>query len=476
MTLTKTNQPLLIDGERIRTGEWHDVHSPYSDDVVGTVAWCDASLAQQAVDAAAQAMTHPLCQFERADLLSGIAKLIAERREEFAQLICAEAGKPIKFARIEADRAVDTFMAASDAARTLSGRTIPMDGHASSVGRIAYTVREPIGVVAAITPFNFPLNLVAHKVAPAIAAGCAIVLKPAEKTPLTSLLLAQVALDAGLPKGWLNVVVGPSSEVAGVFCEDEQVGLITFTGSSSIGLALRQRSQFAKVTLELGNATPVIVCEDADIESVVDTILPGAFGFAGQTCVSVQRVFVDASQYESFVDALVTKASALCVGDPSDDKTVVGPVITDDASDRLQLWISEAVDAGAKVAAGGNLIVDRLLEPTVLTDVPVTAKVSCEEVFGPIVVVDSYTDIHVAIDRANSTPYGLQAAIFTNNLEHITAAIQGLQFGSVMVNETPSFRADHMPYGGVKRSGNTKEGPAWAVREMTTEKLVVVKP
>ena len=379
----------------------------------------------------------------------------------------------MKAARVEAERAVSTYTMAAVEARRLAGEVVPMDASAAGVGKVAYTMRVPIGIVGAITPFNFPLNLVAHKVAPALAAGCAVVLKPAGHTPLSALLLGELETEAGLPPGWLNVLVGPSAEIGDVIVEDERVKLITFTGSSGVGWKIRERAVKKRVNLELGNATPVVVEADADIEEAATKLAANAFSFAGQSCISVQRIYVKREAYDDFVSRFVPKVQALKVGDPGEEDTDVGPVIDEDARDRIVSWVEEAKSAGATVLAGGE-VVGGLLQPTVLADVTQDMKVSCQEVFGPLCTVSPYDSSEEAFELANATEYGLQAGIFTANLKTALAAAAALEFGGVTVNEAPTFRADQMPYGGVKESGNTKEGPHYAVREMTEERLVVL--
>jgi acyl-CoA reductase-like NAD-dependent aldehyde dehydrogenase len=349
---------------------------------------------------------------------------------------------------------------------------VPMDASAAGVGKLAYTMRVPIGVVGAITPFNFPLNLVGHKVAPALAAGCPVVLKPAGQTPLSALLLAELEMEAGLPSGWLNVLVGPSAEIGDVLVEDERVRLITFTGSAEVGWKIRERAARKKVNLELGNATPVVVAQDADLENAATKLAANAFAFAGQSCISVQRIYVQRGAYDDFVGRFVPKVEALKVGDPGDEETDVGPVIDEGARERIVSWIEEAKAEGATVLTGGD-VADGLLRPTVLADVTPEMKVSCLEVFGPLCTVSAYDTVEEAFDLANGTEYGLQAGVFTANVQTALAAADALEFGGVTINEAPTFRADQMPYGGVKSSGNTKEGPHYAVREMTEERLIV---
>jgi len=473
MAVTLQERKLLLDGEWIETGEWHEVRSPYSSEVVARVPQAGAAHARQAVDAAARALASPLPAHERAAILDRVAALLRERADEVAQTICAEAGKPMKAARVEADRAVSTFTMAAVEARCLAGDVVPMDASPAGVGKVAYTMRVPIGVVGAITPFNFPLNLVGHKVAPALAAGCPVVLKPAGQTPMSALLLAELEDEAGLPAGWLNVLVGPSAEIGDVLVEDERVRLITFTGSAEVGWKIRERAARKKVNLELGNATPVVVESDADIEQAATKLAANAFAFAGQSCISVQRIYVQRSAYDDFASRFVSKVESLRVGDPADEETDVGPVIDEGARDRIVSWIEEAKAGGAKVLTGGELV-DGLLRPTVLADVTPEMKVSCLEVFGPLCTVSAYEAPDEAFELANGTEYGLQAGIFTTNIHTALAAAEALEFGGITVNEAPTFRADQMPYGGVKESGNTKEGPHYAVREMTEERLVVI--
>jgi acyl-CoA reductase-like NAD-dependent aldehyde dehydrogenase len=473
MAVTAQERKLLLDGEWIETGEWQDVDSPYSGETVARVARAGAEHTRKALDAAERAMSSPLPAHERAAILDGVAALLKERHDEVAETISGEAGKPMKAARVEAERAASTYTMAAVEARRLAGEVVPMDASAAGVGKVAYTMRVPIGIVGAITPFNFPLNLVAHKVAPALAAGCAVVLKPAGQTPLSALLLGELETEAGLPPGWLNVLVGPSSEIGDVIVEDERVKLITFTGSSGVGWKIRERAVRKRVNLELGNATPVVVEADAEIEEAATKLAANAFSFAGQSCISVQRIYVKREAYDDFVSRFVPKVRALKVGDPGEEDTDVGPVIDEDARDRIVSWVEEAKSAGATVLTGGE-VVDGLLQPTVLADVTPEMKVSCQEVFGPLCTVSPYDSFEEAFELANATEYGLQAGIFTANLKTALAAAAALEFGGVTVNEAPTFRADQMPYGGVKESGNTKEGPHYAVREMTEERLVVL--
>jgi acyl-CoA reductase-like NAD-dependent aldehyde dehydrogenase len=471
MATIATGHPLLIDGERVETGDWTEVRSPFSGEVVGRVAKGGAAETRRALDAAAAALASPLPAHERARILDTTARLLTQRQEEAAQLISAEAGKPLKAARVEAQRAISTYTFAAIEARTLTGETVPMDASAAGEGKLAFTIRVPIGVIGAISPFNFPLNLVAHKVAPALAAGCPVVLKPASTTPLSALFLASLEEEAGLPPGWLNVVSGSASAIGDVLVGDERVKLITFTGSSGVGWGIAERAHRKRVKLELGNATPAIVCADAP-EGTAAKLAANAFSFAGQSCISVQRIFVLDDAWDSFVAEFVPKVEALVVGDPADEATDVGPVISDHDRERILDWVRESK---GEVLTGGDTTGEGLVRPTVIANPAPTDKVQCEEVFGPVVTLTRTPSLDDAIEWANSTRFGLQAAIFSTDIRTCLHVAQRLEFGGVTVNEAPTFRADQMPYGGVKDSGNTREGPAWAVREMTEERLVVIQ-
>ena len=472
MAATATERKLLIGGERVETGEWIDVRSPYSGEVVGRVAKGGTAEARRAIDAAERAMAEPLPAHRRAEILVRVAGYLGRHHDEVARQISDEAGKPLKAARVEAARAMSTFTFAAVEARRLAGHQVPMDASQAGEGKLAFTLREPVGVVGAISPFNFPLNLVAHKLAPALAAGCAVVLKPATQTPLSALLLAELETEAGLPAGWVNVVVGPSSEIGDVLVEDERVAMLTFTGSGAVGWGLKARAPRKRVSLELGNATPVIVGASADLEVAAAKLAANAFSFAGQSCISVQRIYVERGAYDEFVAKFLPKVEALRVGDPGDEETDVGPVIDADARERILEWIEET---SGEVLAGGRRTGEGLILPTVIASPSREDKVSCEEVFGPVVTVTPVDTLDEAIELANGTRYGLQAGIFTGELQTMLRAARGLRFGGVVVNEAPTFRADQMPYGGVKDSGNTREGPAYAVREMTEERLVVIE-
>jgi acyl-CoA reductase-like NAD-dependent aldehyde dehydrogenase len=473
MATTALERKVFVAGEWIETGDWLEVRSPYSGEVVGRVAKAGAAETKRAIDAAEQAMLEPLPAHKRAEILVRVAGTLGRRHDEVARLISDEAGKPMKAARVEAKRAMSTYTFAAVEARKLAGEMVPMDAAQAGEGKLAFTLRQPIGIVGAISPFNFPLNLVAHKLAPALAAGCAVVLKPAGQTPLSALLLAELEEEAGLPPSWLSVVVGPSSEIGDVLIEDERVKAITFTGSGAVGWKLKERAPKKKVNLELGNATPVIVTADADLDAAAKAMAANSFSFAGQSCISVQRIYVERAIHDEFVQRFLPAVEALNVGDPADEETDVGPVIDEDAKERILEWIEEARLGGAEILAGGEER-DGLIQPTVIGQAAPKLKVSCEEVFGPVVTVNPVDSVNEAIELANSTRYGLQAGIFTSSLETALQAARELEFGGVTVNEAPTFRSDQMPYGGVKDSGNTREGPHYAVRELTEEHLVVL--
>src|SRR5918994_6240524 len=352
MAATASERRLLLAGEWVETGDWQEVRSPYSGEVVGRVAKAGADETRRAIDAAEEAMRSPLPAHKRAELLVRVAGGLGRRQEEVARTICAEAGKPLKAARVEAARAMSTFTMAAIEARTLAGDVVPMDASQAGEGKLAFTLRRPLGVVGAISPFNFPLNLVAHKLAPALAAGCAVVLKPAAATPLSALLLAELLSEAGLPPGWLSVLVGSSSEIGDQLVGDERVKVLTFTGSAAVGWGLRERAPRKKVLLELGNATPVIVAADAGLEQAAAKLAANAFSFAGQSCISVQRVYAQAAAYDGLLERFLPKVRAPRVGDPADEQTDVGPVIDAEARERILAWIAEARQAGAELLTG----------------------------------------------------------------------------------------------------------------------------
>lgn len=476
-TVQAVDHELLAAGEWTATGEWGEVESPYDGTVVGRVALGDAALVDRCAIAARAAFeSGDFPQHERAAVLDRAAEITGERIDDLALTIAAEAGKPLKTARAEAERCVDTLTFSAVEARKLSGGTVPMDASASGAGKLGVMMRVPYGVVGAISPFNFPLNLVAHKLGPAIAAGNAVVLKPAGQTPISALKLAAILLDAGLPQGWLSVVPGPGSEVGNAIVEHELTAALSFTGSAKVGWGIRSRVPHKKVNLELGSNAPLIVHSDGDWEVAADKAKLHAFSHAGQSCISIQRILVHEDVADAFTERLVANAKALRVGDPLDPDTDVGPLISSGDRDRVKEWVEEAVAEGADLLAGGELVGDgRCLAPTLLGSPPREAKVWCEEIFGPVATIDRYADFGEALRMANDSKFGLQAGVFTRDMGRGLEAAATLEFGGVLINEVPTFRADQMPYGGVKDSGNTREGPAFAVLELTEERFVTLQ-
>src|SRR5215218_10198437 len=469
---------LPIGDERVDASSSGDeivVRSPFDGREIDRVPACGSDEVTRAVGLASAARRDgTLPPWKRAEILDRAAHLLSERTEQFARIIAQEAAKPIKTARIEAERAVSTFQFAAAEARTLAGDVVPLDASAPGEGKLGFTLRLPIGVVGAISPFNFPLNLVAHKLAPAIAAGCPVVLKPASQTPLSAIALAEMLLDeCGLPSGHLSVVTGSGGSVGNAIVDDPDIALITFTGSPEVGWGIKARAPHKKVGLELGNNAPVIIEADGDVDTAAAKIAVAGFSHAGQSCISTQRVYLHESIADRFLDQLVPKVDALVVGDPLDDATDVSALISSGERERVESWIDEAVAAGAKVATGGNER-NGVLAPTILTNVAPDMKVCNLEVFGPVVAVQTYRDVDDAFRLANDTRYGLQAAIFTRDLPLALRAARELDFGGVLVNEVPTWRTDQMPYGGVRDSGNTREGPHYAVHEMSETRLVVL--
>jgi acyl-CoA reductase-like NAD-dependent aldehyde dehydrogenase len=476
-TVQVADHKLLAGGEWIETGEWGEVKSPYDGTVVGRVAEGDAALVDRAVKAAYEAFeTADFPQYERAALLDRAAALVRERRDDLALAIAAEAGKPLKTATVEAERCVDTLTFSATEARKLTGGTVPMEASPAGVGKLGVMLRVPYGVVGAISPFNFPLNLVAHKLGPAIAAGNAIVLKPAGQTPVSALKLAAILVEAGLPEGWLSVIPGPGKEVGNAIVEHELTRALTFTGSAGVGWGIRSKVPHKKVNLELGSNAPLIVNADGDWETAADKAKLHAFSHAGQSCISIQRILLHEEIADAFTERLIANTETLRVGDPLDSETDVGPLITPGDRDRVKEWIDEAVAAGAQLLSGGELVDEgRCLAPTLLDAPPRDAKVWCEEIFGPVATIDRFSDFDEALAMANDSKFGLQAGVFTRDVSRGIEAANTLEFGGVLINEVPTFRADQMPYGGVKDSGNTREGPAFAVQELTEERFVTLQ-
>jgi acyl-CoA reductase-like NAD-dependent aldehyde dehydrogenase len=428
-----------------------------------------------AVDAAESAMATSFPVHQRSAVLFDTSAYIAARAEDFAVLIQRETGKPITAARVEVSRAVGTLRESSEEARRLPAEAIPLDASESGLGTFAFTIAEPQGIVAAITPFNFPLNLVAHKIGPALAAGCAVVFKPSDKASLVAVALVAAFEACGLPFGWLNLVTGPPETIVDAWLADDRVAVVTFTGSSAVGWKIKANSPRKLHILELGSTTAMYVHEDAAVDRAVADAVTAGYGNSGQACVSLQRLYVHSSIAGEFTSRLARAVAALPAGDPSDPATVVGPLITVAASERVALWISEAVSGGAELLVGGRAS-DGIVTPAVLTNVAVDSPLIRDEVFGPVISVIEVDGLESAIAAVNSSDFGLNAAIHTRDLAAAMAFTSRVSAGSVLVNMPPSFRADHMPYGGVKLSGQGREGVKYAVSELVHNKLVVFKP
>lgn len=450
------------------------VINPYDGSVIDTVPECTEQDVRAAISRAVAA-ARPMAElpaYKRGAVLNNTAQIIQNQADSLARLMAQESGKPLKYTRGEVSRAVETFTFAADEARRLHGETIPLDAAASGVGRIGYYVRVPVGVIAAITPFNFPLNLVAHKVAPAIAAGCPVVLKPAPATPLTSLRLADILREAGLPEGACEVVTG-GADVGNWLVSDPRIAMITFTGSPPVARKIAEKAGLRRTTFELGGNAATVIDEDANINHAVSRTVMGGFAFSGQICNSVQRVYVYRSRYEEFRDKLAQGVEKLVLGDPLDDQTDIGPVINEAAAQRIEQWIQEAVSQGATIAAGGTRR-GTMVTPTILENVADTMQVMCAEVFGPVVALVPFDDFDAALEAADNSVFGLEAGVYTRDINKAMRAVQRLNVGSVMINDVPTFRVDQMPYGGNKESGIGREGPRFAVEEMTTLKMVVI--
>ena len=468
--------PLYIDGTWRTTASVRKVQNPYDDHVAGEVCQAGASDVEEAIAAATRAFkeTRRLPSFQRAEILSGISRRLSERREDFARVITEETGKPISLSRSEVDRSIFTFSIASEEARRIEGTVLPLDLNVQSVGRFGLVRRFPLGPVGAITPFNFPLNLVSHKVAPAIAVGNPLVLKPSSSAPLTALLLAEIVDESSLPKGGFNVIPCLGNEAAQLY-RDERIKLVTFTGSPAIGWPIKSQAGKKRVVLELGGNAGVIVESDADLDLALTKILAGAFANAGQSCISVQRIYVHASISGAFLPKLVHGAKEISMGDPWKETTLVGPMITSQAAQQVEEWIADAVSGGARILCGGKRK-GAMFEPTILTDVRPEMNVSCKEIFAPVVIVEEYETFEAALGRVNDSDFGLQAGVFTRDIRNVFKAYEELEVGGVVINDVPTYRIDHMPYGGMKDSGFGREGIRYAMEEMTELKLLAVNP
>jgi acyl-CoA reductase-like NAD-dependent aldehyde dehydrogenase len=454
----------------------HQVRNPYDDSLIEEVPEADESAVRDAIGRAA-AIKETMARMpahQRATILTKVSGLIENNGAELAQLMARESGKPIRYAKGEVSRAVETFAFAAEEAKRIHGETVPLDAAKGGVGKIGYYMRVPVGVVAAITPFNFPLNLVAHKVAPAVAAGCPIVLKPAPMTPLSALRLSDLFQEAGLPDGAFSVVVG-GVDVGKWLTTDPRVSMITFTGSPPVARAISEVAGLRRTTFELGGNAAVVVDEGVDAAALVDKLVTGSFAYSGQVCISVQRIYVHRSLFDDFAAKFAARSAAMKMGDPLDDQTELGPVITEQAAQRVEAWVDEAVSGGATLLTGGQRE-GKMMPATVLTGVRPEMRVMCEEVFGPVVNLVPFDSFDDALSQVDDSPFGLQAGIFTRDLNRAMSAVQKLNVGGVILNDAPTFRVDHMPYGGNKDSGIGREGPRFAIDDMTTLKMVVLNP
>ncbi|MDP2207993.1 MAG: aldehyde dehydrogenase family protein [Bacteroidota bacterium] len=466
--------PFIIGSDRRTSKIVKDIINPYTNELVAKVHYAEEADVEEAIQVAQQAfrVTKVLPAYRRAEILENVSRILSNRKTDLANLMTAESGKPITYSLAELDRAIYTFKYASEEAKRISGETIPLDLAAHSEKRFGIVRRFPIGPILAITPFNFPLNLVAHKVAPAIAAGNPIVLKPAPQAPILALILAEIVLEAGAPAGMLNVLPC-SNDLAEKMVRDERFKMLTFTGSAKVGWFLKSIAGNKKVVLELGGNAGVIVDKSADVQSIVKRIALGAFGQAGQSCIKVQRIYVDEKIADEFIEKFLSATKETQFGDPTKLETVVGPLIDKSAADRVTDWITEAVASGAKILTGGKRN-GLVIEPTVISDAKPDMKIVCEEIFGPVVTLHTFKLFEDAVSEINNSKYGLQAGVFSNDFKNIMFAFENLEVGGIVVNDFPTYRIDHMPYGGVKDSGIGREGLKYAIEEMTEPKLLVL--
>lgn len=477
MARSPRTEPLFLDGRWIRTGDSFPVRNPYNGRRVALVSEAGTPEVEQALEAAVRAFPvyRKWASFERSKLLWRIHGGIRKESEALARTICEESGKPISLARGEVERSLHTFETAAEEARRFGGDLLSLDLQPDSKGRFGLHRRFPIGPLLAITPFNFPLNLVCHKVAPALAVGNTVLLKPSTKTPLSALRLAKICEAAGVPEGVLNVLPCPPETIDSVL-RDERIKMISFTGSAAVGWSLKERAGKKKVTLELGGNAAVIVDQDADLKPAAGRIARGAFAYAGQSCISVQRILIHKKMYRMFIRLFLTAVrQEIKMGDPKDPRVLVGPLIDEAARDRLLSWIDEAKREGAKALTGGKGRAGNFIEPTVLSHVRHGLSISSEEAFGPVATVEAIENFSEGITRANDSRFGLQCGVFTNTLDHLLEAYEFLEVGGVIVNDYPTYRTDPMPYGGTKDSGFGREGVRSAMEEMTEQKLLVMR-
>ncbi len=471
-TVSIENLGLFIDGQWRVKRTTSDVLNKYTQQVIAKISVAEEQDVRDAVTAAKQAITKSFHPYERYAVLKNAAEGLRERLEELATILAEEVGKPISESRGEVERAALTLEISAEEAKRIHGEGVPVESAPGSENRQAFTRRVPVGVVAAITPFNVPLNLVCHKVGPALAAGNSVVLKPAEVTPVSAIVLSEIFEKAGLPVGRLNVVTGAGPKIGNWLLGNDDVDMFTFTGSPKIGRLIKEKAGLRKVALELGNNSATIVHKDADIEQSATLVAQKSFNNAGQVCISVQRVYVHEEIYQSFLNKMKDVTNSFVVGDPKNEATNIGPMIAEKEAVRVENWVNEAIKEGANVETGGKRN-GVFYEPTILSNVNDDMKVCREEVFGPVVAVSTYNDVDDVIARVNDSEYGLQAGLFTNDLAFAMKAANQIEVGGLIINDTSGYRVDHMPYGGVKKSGSGKEGPKYAIEEMTEERIVV---
>jgi acyl-CoA reductase-like NAD-dependent aldehyde dehydrogenase len=471
-----TDKGLFINGTWRRGKQTYTLYAPYSRELLANVSKASAEEVEEAILGAHQAFRQmkALPAYKRAQILSTVSRLLHEQKEEMATLIALEAGKPLTAARAEIDRTVTTYQFAAEEAKRIYGEMIPMDAAPGGENRLGLTWREPLGVVAAITPFNFPFNLVAHKLGPAFVAGNTVVLKPANQTPLSALKIAELFQQAGLPDGALQVVTGSGSQIGDLLVCHKLVKKVTFTGSAEVGKAIKAKAGLRKVTLELGSNSALIVEPDVDMEKIIPRCVEGAFVYSGQVCISLQRIYVHEAIYAAFAEKFSAEAQRVKVGDPLDESTVVSALINPKEIDRISSWVQEAVERGARIGSGGKREGACFL-PTTLLDVTNDMSVSCQEAFAPVVCITPYRDLAEAIVLVNDSQYGLNVGIYTQNMDRALLAARNIEAGAVMIGDIPTFRVDHMPYGGVKESGYGREGIKYAVQEMTELKMVMIR-
>ncbi len=468
------NGALYVNGKWVRRGKKFEVVNPFDGSIVGKVPFATPDLVAEAVKTAydTRRVMAEMPLHERADILDRTSTLIEEKADTFARMIALESGKAWKYALGEVNRAVQTFKFAAVEALKLKGETVAMSAAKGSETKVGFYERFPVGVIGTITPFNFPLNLVAHKIAPAIAGGNTIVHKPASVTPFTSIMLVETLLKAGLPSGAINLVAGSGSVVGDAIVQDDRVAMITFTGSPTVGWRIKEKCGKKKLTLELGSNSGIVVEDDADLTWAIPRCVVGAFAYSGQVCIHLQRIYVHKKIYGKFVKEFVAQVKKLRKGNPLKKNTDINPMITEAEAKRAEGWIKEAVEEGAKVETGGKRR-GRMVDPTVLTGIKKSMKVSCLEVFAPIVTIESYNTFKKGVQKVNDSIYGLQAGVFTRDIDKAMYAYRNLDVGGVIINDIPTFRVDQMPYGGVKNSGMGREGLQYAVEEMTEIRLVV---